>query len=61
MIELRKIREENSQRRISQPWEETQKELEQSLNWFLKAIEKIPPYQNQANNLKIISHQKACD
>ena len=40
MLEIRKIRDENSQRRISQPWEETKKELDESLNWFLKAIGK---------------------
>jgi len=46
MLEIRKIRDENSQRYISQSWEETRKELDESLKWFLKAIEQITPISN---------------
>jgi hypothetical protein len=40
MTEIRKIRDENSQRHRSQTLEEQQQELQESLAWFMDAIGK---------------------
>jgi len=40
MVELRKIRDENSLRHISQTPEEFSKEMNDSVSWFIKALGK---------------------
>ena len=40
MLEIRKIRYENSLRRLSQTPEEREQEAKKTLEWFLKAIDK---------------------
>jgi len=40
MDEIRKIRDANSLRHLSQTQEERKRELQESLDWFLKAIGK---------------------
>jgi hypothetical protein len=40
MDEIRKIRDENSLRHLSQTPEEFSKEMEESVNWFIKALGK---------------------
>jgi len=40
MLEIRKIRDENSLRRLSQTPEERKKELDETTAWFIKRIGK---------------------
>ena len=40
MLEIRKIRDENSLRHLSQTPEEYAKEMQESFDWFMKAIGK---------------------
>ena len=40
MVEIRKIRDENSLRHLSQTPEERKQELKESLDWFVKAMGK---------------------
>ena len=41
MEEIRRIRDENSQRRLTQSKEEWKKELDESTKWFFDAMDKL--------------------
>ena len=43
MREIRKIRDENSLRHLTMSDEEIRREMEESVAWFIKAIEKPVP------------------
>ncbi len=47
MLEIRKIRDENSLRHLKMTSEEISKELDESMKWFVSAMGK---------NVKVISH-----